>query len=660
MAYFRTWIQTFFHQRLDYLDTQERIVARSPTNPKVSPRLEKWFYPSTKGRSFAPADKVVIPLIFISIFIMILEYGAHEDAKPYLEYMLIATTVLFIIEYLIRFYVKKRPYINSAWGIIDFTCIVADLVSYFLPIIITGGMNIGAIIRPFRLLRLLRLLRAIQYWPLIRTMFIHSKPFIRASVKTISIIAFACGIPLLTLWSVNPDSIIIDMFKMVFNIPDKSNNEDTDIINHISTFVLGVTALMLLNIFAAIFSPMADRIIKSQKDQIKKDLKYQHIVVYTESEQTITEEILYVMSDYTTSYSVFMSPDNSVFSGTDIPPNMETVVGGLDSTADCARVNASDASLILLVGIQDFDARSFYQRIYDPHLREHTYPTIFWLREGDVEQPLETVFTRDTFRVLSLHLGSLRAAVVNSLWNQESVQFEAYKLLIDFYDKNWEIPSPLPKNEVQPEKVVLAESTIKKAIEDNAIPDVIIDTDPNRGAIRLYIDNDDESLETLVLHALDHASDIHSEKMQGVNIFYMVRDFHLTKRNLYYSGACQGFRIIIIASEFAMALSLLHERECTGILKLWLGDKKKLSEAGDLSHIEGQFLTQSQMKKLDDKFDGVLDKNGCFVGFAGQYHRIRVASDFQAFSLPPTAEQSPAIKPHSGNDRGDQSSSSSL
>ena len=118
------------------------------------------FYSDTKsGKLF---DVLLLWVILISITLVMLESVATINLKygelfNILEWII---TLLFLIEYILRIYVSKKPlkYIFSGLGIIDLLSLLPKFLSYFLL-----SANALIALRALRLLRVFRILKLARY-----------------------------------------------------------------------------------------------------------------------------------------------------------------------------------------------------------------------------------------------------------------------------------------------------------------------------------------------------------------------------------------------------------------------------------------------------------------------------------------------------------------
>ncbi len=111
------------------------------------------------GRLF---DIILLWLILISVIVVVAESMPELGLRfpktfLYLEWIF---TVVFSIEYLVRIYVtpKRKNYIFSYWGIIDFLSICPTYLSFFV-----AGYHYLLVIRILRLLRIFRVLRLVRF-----------------------------------------------------------------------------------------------------------------------------------------------------------------------------------------------------------------------------------------------------------------------------------------------------------------------------------------------------------------------------------------------------------------------------------------------------------------------------------------------------------------
>ncbi len=113
-----------------------------------------------EGRAF---DWAIIVLIFYAIAVLV--YGTipalSEDARKFLWISEVVITVLFTLEYILRFYLaeRKRDYSFSFYGIIDF----AAILPFYLDLLLGTEVAVLRAFRALRLLRIFRLLKIVRY-----------------------------------------------------------------------------------------------------------------------------------------------------------------------------------------------------------------------------------------------------------------------------------------------------------------------------------------------------------------------------------------------------------------------------------------------------------------------------------------------------------------
>lgn len=111
------------------------------------------------GKNF---DVVLILFILASVVVLMLE--SLEALSPsYMTHLRVAEwffTIIFTIEYMVRFYCSPRPfkYASSFYGVIDLLSILPSYLSLIFP-----GANYLLIVRLLRVLRVFRVLKLIRY-----------------------------------------------------------------------------------------------------------------------------------------------------------------------------------------------------------------------------------------------------------------------------------------------------------------------------------------------------------------------------------------------------------------------------------------------------------------------------------------------------------------
>ena len=107
-------------------------------------------------------DVLLIWSILISVALVVIE-SVHQFKEQYQLFLTAGEwlfTILFSIEYLLRIYVtrRKRAYIFSFYGIVDFLAILPTYVSLILP-----GTHYLMVIRILRLMRVFRIFKLTGY-----------------------------------------------------------------------------------------------------------------------------------------------------------------------------------------------------------------------------------------------------------------------------------------------------------------------------------------------------------------------------------------------------------------------------------------------------------------------------------------------------------------
>lgn len=111
------------------------------------------------GKQF---DIVLLWFILISVTAVVAESMPELGSRfpDFFYYVDWAFTFIFSIEYVLRIYAaqKRRKYIFSCWGIIDFLSICPTYLSIFV-----AGYHYLLVIRVLRLLRIFRILRLVRF-----------------------------------------------------------------------------------------------------------------------------------------------------------------------------------------------------------------------------------------------------------------------------------------------------------------------------------------------------------------------------------------------------------------------------------------------------------------------------------------------------------------
>ncbi len=114
---------------------------------------------TTEGRIF---DVVLICLILTSVLVLMLE-SLDAISQSYFIYLRVAEwafTIIFTVEYMVRFYCSPKPfkYASSFYGAIDLLSILPSYLSLLIP-----GANYLLIVRILRVLRVFRILKLVRY-----------------------------------------------------------------------------------------------------------------------------------------------------------------------------------------------------------------------------------------------------------------------------------------------------------------------------------------------------------------------------------------------------------------------------------------------------------------------------------------------------------------
>ena len=107
-------------------------------------------------------DLLLIIMIVASVLVLMVESLSDLDEQT-VRYLRLAEwffTILFTIEYMVRFYCSPKPfqYGTSFYGIIDVLSVLPSYLSLFFP-----GANYLLIVRLFRVLRVFRILKLVRY-----------------------------------------------------------------------------------------------------------------------------------------------------------------------------------------------------------------------------------------------------------------------------------------------------------------------------------------------------------------------------------------------------------------------------------------------------------------------------------------------------------------
>lgn len=132
-----------------------------PKTPKWKAKLHEIIYEADTpaGKFF---DVALLVVILFSIILVMLESVDIYNLKFYWEFYIAEwiITFLFTIEYIGRIISinKKRKYIFSFFGIVDFLSTIPTYIAFFF-----GGHNLLFAVRAIRLLRVFRILKITRY-----------------------------------------------------------------------------------------------------------------------------------------------------------------------------------------------------------------------------------------------------------------------------------------------------------------------------------------------------------------------------------------------------------------------------------------------------------------------------------------------------------------
>ena len=140
-------------------------------------------------------DVVLLIIILLSVLLVMLE-SVNSLYRTYFDWFYIAEwviTIIFTIEYILRIISikKKRHYIFSFYGIIDFVSTIPTYLTLFM-----GGYNVLLAVRALRLLRIFRILKITRYIGEADRLAVamkHSRPKILVFLFTVLIITIIAG-----------------------------------------------------------------------------------------------------------------------------------------------------------------------------------------------------------------------------------------------------------------------------------------------------------------------------------------------------------------------------------------------------------------------------------------------------------------------------------
>lgn len=107
-------------------------------------------------------DVVLMIFIIASVLVLMVESveSVSERAHVYFRMAEWGFTIIFTIEYMVRFYCSPRPfkYAASFYGLIDLLSVLPSYLSLFIP-----GANYLLVVRILRILRVFRVLKLMRY-----------------------------------------------------------------------------------------------------------------------------------------------------------------------------------------------------------------------------------------------------------------------------------------------------------------------------------------------------------------------------------------------------------------------------------------------------------------------------------------------------------------
>ena len=642
--------QKFFsnkwHELLLWLTQKEKEIANHQTPGNNFLQFEKLFYPSLKGRVIPKADKYIFWLIMFSFMVVFLEITADDKAKKLLFYINLIVTFLFVIEYSARFSIKGKFYSFSVFGILDLFCILADISIAIIYICFSDHSSFlipieyGYFLKILRFIRLIRFIKFLQYRSILKKKIPYAIPLFLAGARSMLLITLFLGIPLLVLYSYNPGNLLQLTLATLFNIehltrPDGKPSGDLAVDGLIITTV----GLLFINLFAAIFTPIANRILASNREKIRRELRKDHVLIYSEKETTYLEEILYVMLHYSSHPIVFMTPNQDMLQGLSISAEIDVMEGDISYRQDCALANAREAYCILVIGSEDFNENSLFWRIRKNGDELSNYPRVIWLNENQQKTKGSHINEASLPPATTIDAEKLRRSINNSISTEKSIQFQLYRELIDFYDKTIE----LPKVEESEEVDFAIKEVIKDGIMENyseqffSYSDSILDIklEKNSNIIRVET-NDDEKNEALLIHAISKFIENTDINLSGITIFCAVNDFHLADLNEYFNTLEKASKCntIIFAIEFCIAMAILHEIKLRGSISLWENGLSSIKV--DTKLIEKTtFLSPNRIDREAKYMGYISHQSGSYIPFPDHETKIKVPEKSILFFLAP-------------------------
>lgn len=620
---------------VEQLEIQEKEISRASPDYNIPITLQKFYYPSNKGRVIAGADVLALYLILFGVIDTALDllFSSQSMNQNATDSINIFITVCFIFDYAIRRAIKGNTYVRSIWGIIDSTVLLLDLLLLFLALIYYDWAWLIMLARIVRFVRLLRLTRYYHYDKIIALYIRKNIPYIIEACKLLVAVIVIFYLIINAVSKTSPESPIGYIFSLILNIPDaeqQTNAEDREMI----AIALGVICLMGLNIFAAFFSPIVDRLNNINDTTIKNRLRQSHHVIFVLGDSSILEEIYFSLSNYLDEHITIVI-DSEAFDPGEMPiEHSDVIISDPWSSETWDNAKIERAQTLIFVGGEKIDERLIVERMNICGCEENHLKAFILLEEGE-DTSSQNCFTalqnRKGFQVNKINLASLRNRLDDIASLPKSQVSQTYNEMLEYLDKYVEYKNRAIDTESELNnkvKIELYRDTFERIISSMELNSVF-STQLGEGisiTIRQQAPSDeeyDETLEPLGLTIIDefikHYETL-SDKVR-VDIVYEVRDFRLGRYTERFKELPEKLHVEVFAVEFAISLFLLHEIQYEGASSLWLTKDGELPTQPVSASMVNCFINS---KEASLKNILAVKKGDTIVPFVGDYQKIKL------------------------------------
>jgi hypothetical protein len=566
---------------LDQFDRADKKIFNSAATFHNHSTLRNFFYPDGRGRMLAIADRFSLFFIFLSIFLLGLEFVADERTYPLFNALFLAIFAIFLFEYICRLYLAGKTYTKSIIGMIDITCIALDFVLVLALIFdgLYGAEQLTGFTKIFRLLRFLRffrLLRLLQYRHTMRRLRTYLRPFVSAALRTLLVMLCIVGLPFFLLYISNPDNTLLKVLATLFNISnfDQSSNAAQ---KPLVALGLAFTGLTFLTLFTSIFNPIFARVLSRHSLDIESELKRSHIVVVANSDLGIVDEFMYVLSTYSSQKVVFVTTCPATAEKIGSNPSISVLNGEIGSRHICEQANIDEADVLVLIGDVDFDHHRFEFRVMGANAFHRHRLRILWLKSFDGSSNIDFE-EGDRSELTTISHPDLTATLKDNLWRRDSLQFALYRDLLRYYDRWFEPADDLTSSAADGHRVdlplledALKDACCREGLKHERRPvhnSLVVSLETPTGEHNVTAD------EGLLLYAVKQM--IKVDGLEG-RLCCGIRDFRLLEFGRSFKGEQINVDVFLFGVEFATALSVFHEITMPGVLRYWLATPNCLS-----------------------------------------------------------------------------------